>query len=180
MVAGATCRPRCPAADARRQPAGSESHASWGDLNACTADIYPLIHNFIYDTASTRHVSPVAACSVLGVLAALAVAGVGQEADAATTTIKGTDVHWEFFDSKWNYYSWSMPVVTYENTVVKSRDLVRDKINLQLDDSTIRTVNFDGFVRMDFAKVIDSIYDNSYDNSDFIWEVWHIVSQLTV
>lgn len=124
--------------------------------------------------------SPVAACSVLGVLAALAVAGVGQEADAATTTIKGTDVHWEFFDSKWNYYSWSMPVVTYENTVVKSRDLVRDKINLQLDDSTIRTVNFDGFVRMDFAKVIDSIYDNSYDNSDFIWEVWHIVSQLTV
>ncbi|MBI1658100.1 MAG: pentapeptide repeat-containing protein [Thaumarchaeota archaeon] len=124
--------------------------------------------------------SPVVAYSVLGALAALTVTGVGQEADAATTTIEGTDVNWKFSDSKGNSYSWSMPVVTYENTVVKSRDLVRDKINLQLDDSTIRTINFDGFVRMDFTKVIGGVYDNSYDNSDFIWEVWHIVSQLTV
>lgn len=38
----------------------------------------------------------------------------------------------------------------------------------------------DGFVKKSFTNVIDDIYENSYGNSDFIWEVWYIVSQLTV
>lgn len=116
----------------------------------------------------------------LCVLAVLVVACMGQGAAAATTTIEGTEVHWEFSDSKWNDYSWSMPVTAYENTVVTSRYLVRDKVNLDLDGETIRTVSLDGFVKGSFTNVIDDVYDNSYSNSDFIWEVWHIVSQLTV
>ncbi len=117
-------------------------------------------------------------CSVL---AAVVVAGVAaQEAFGATTTIDGVDVKWEFSDSKGNDYRWSMPVTTYENLIVESRYHVRDKMNLNLDGETVRVVSLDGFVKRSFTKVIGDIYDNSYSNSDFIREVWYIVSQLTV
>lgn len=99
---------------------------------------------------------------------------------AGITTIDGTEVKWEFYDSKWNLYTWTMPVTTYEDYVVDSRYHVRDKMNLDLDGETLRTVSLDGFVKMSFSNVIDDIYHNSYSNSDFIWEVWYIVSQLTV
>lgn len=108
------------------------------------------------------------------------VVGFTVQSATATTTIEGTKVSWDLHDSKGNYYSWSMPVTTYEDKIVESRFLVRDTINLDLDGQTIKTVNLDGFVREEFSSVIDDIYDNSYDNSDFIWEVWYIVSQLTV
>ena len=115
------------------------------------------------------------------VLCALAAAaGVAAQEVAGTTIIEGTEIKWEFSDSKWNTYAWSMPVTTYENQIVESRYHVRDKMNLNLDGETIRTVSLDGFVKKSFTNVIDDVYDNSYDNSDFIWEVWYIVSQLTV
>ena len=120
------------------------------------------------------------------VLAAVVVAGVAaQETFGATTTIEGveeegTKVKWEFHDSKGNTYTWSMPITTYEHEIVESRYHVRDKVNLNLDGETLRTVNLDGFVKRSFANVIDGIYDNSRSNTDFIWEVWYIVSQLTV
>lgn len=117
----------------------------------------------------------------LCMLAAIAATGVAvQEAAGATTTIEGVDIEWEVSDSKGNTYLWFMPVVTYENQIVESRFHVRDKMNLNLDGETVRVVSLDGFVKKSFTKVIDSVYDNSYDNSDFIWEVWYIVSQLTV
>lgn len=111
---------------------------------------------------------------------ATVVVGFTVQSATATTIIDGTEVSWELYDSKGNYYYWSMPVTTYENIIVESRFLVRDTINLDLDGETIRTVNLDGFVKESFSDVIDGVYDNSYDNSDFIWEVWYIVSQLTV
>ena len=98
----------------------------------------------------------------------------------ATTTIDGVDIEWDVADSKGNTYHWSMPVVTYEDQIVESRYHVRDKKNLSLDGEKFWTVNLDGFVKKSFVNVIDDVYDNSHSNSDFIWEVWYIVSQLTV
>ncbi len=120
------------------------------------------------------------------VLAAVVAAGFSvQGALGATTTIEGVEgeepeVKWRVSDSKGNTYVWSMPITTYEDQIVESRYHVRDKANLNLDGETIQTVSLDGFVKRSFADVIDGIYDNSHSNSDFIWEVWYIVSQLTV
>ena len=101
------------------------------------------------------------------------------------TTISGTEVSWEFYDSKGNYYKWSMPIVTYENLIQPSRDysLYQTYDNpkyINLNGRNIPVPNFDGFVGESFSEVIDGIYDNSYDDSDFIYEVWYVVSQLTV
>lgn len=121
---------------------------------------------------------PAFACALC--VAAVVAASVALQEASGTTTIKGTEVSWEFSDSKGNDYQWSMPVTTYENQIVESRYHVRDKMNLNLDGETVRVVSLDGFVKESFANVIDGIYDNSFDNSDFIWEVWYIVSQLSV
>ncbi len=96
------------------------------------------------------------------------------------TTIDGTEVAWNVVDSKGHEYRWTMPVTTYENNIVESRYHVRDRVNLDLDGETRRVIGLDGFVRESFGNVIDGVYDNSHSNSDFIWEVWYIVSQLTV
>ena len=113
-------------------------------------------------------------------LAVCTVAALAAHDAHGATTIDGTEVSWDITDSKGNAYGWSMPVTTYEDNIVESRYHVRDKVNLSLDGETLRVVSLDGFVRESFVNVIDGIYDNSYDNSDFIWEVWHVVSQLTV
>ena len=101
------------------------------------------------------------------------------------TIISGTNVHWQFYDSKGNYYEWFMPITTYENLIQPSRDysLYQTYDNpkyINLNGHDVPVPNFDGFVRDSFSKVIDGIYDNSYDNPDFIYEVWYVVSQLTV
>lgn len=113
-------------------------------------------------------------------LAVCALAALAAHDAHGATTIVGTEVSWDITDSKGNTYWWSMPVTTYEDNIVESRYHVRDKVNLDLDGETLRVVSLDGFVRESFVNVIDNIYDNSYGNSDFIWEVWHVVSQLTV
>ena len=101
------------------------------------------------------------------------------------TTISGTNVSWAFYDSKENYYAWSMPITTYENLIQPSRDysLYQTYDNpkyITLNGQNMPVPNLDGFVRESFSKVIDGIYDNSYGNPDFVYEVWYIVSQLTV
>lgn len=102
------------------------------------------------------------------------------------TVIQGTEIEWTFNDSKGNSYTWSMPVKTYEDLIPYSYDksVYQSKITpkyLELDDgSTISTVNLDGFILESFSNVVDDIYDNSKDNTDFIFEVWYVVSQLTV
>ena len=132
-----------------------------------------------YPDASSGGIGTVSISTCMLCILAVA-AGVAAQEVAGTTTIDGTEIKWEFTDAKWNTYAWSMPVATYENQIVESRYHVRDKMNLNLDGETIRTVSLDGFVKKSFTNVIDDVYDNSYDNSDFIWEVWYIVSQLTV
>ena len=85
------------------------------------------------------------------------------------TVISKTNVEWRLFDSKGNQYDWEMPVSTYEEFV---KDDIPDY------DEPVR--NFALMVGTSFDGVIDDVYDNSNSNSDFIYEVWHIVSQLTV
>ena len=103
----------------------------------------------------------------------------------AKTEIKGAEIEWLFYDSKGNEYIWSMPIVTYENQIVSSRELSsyyeynKPKHLITNDGKEITTVNYEGFVKKSFGNVIDNVYDNSDDNSDFIWEVWYIVSKLT-
>ena len=121
----------------------------------------------------------IAAWGVLLALAAFVVTDAGRDA-AATTTIEGTDVKWEVYDHNRNQYRWVMPVTTYENEIVDSRLLVREPLEVSLDGETIRTVSLDGFVKRSFLNIIDAVYRNSDSNADFIWAVWHIVSQLTV
>ena len=101
------------------------------------------------------------------------------------TTISGTEVHWEFYDSKGNFYAWSMPISAFEDLIQPSRDYslyqVYDNPNyIELNGLDVPAPNFDGFVQDSFSEVIDEIYDNSHDDSDFINEVWYVVSQLTV
>lgn len=113
-------------------------------------------------------------------LAVVAAAAALASQDAyGLTTINGTDVSWDVTDSKGYTNRWSMPVTAYED-IVESGYHVRDKVNLNHDGETLRAVSLDGFVRGSFANMIDDMYGNSYNNSDFVWEVWHVVSRLAV
>ena len=101
------------------------------------------------------------------------------------TTISETEVTAEFYDSKGNYYNWSIPISAYEDTIQYSREYSTyqtydDPYLLDVNGHTARVLNLDGFVEKAFVDVIDDVYNNSYDDSDFIYEVWYIVSQMTV
>ena len=101
------------------------------------------------------------------------------------TTISGTSVYWDFSDSKGNLYSWSMPIATFENQIEYNtyHTYQQTHVNpylLDLNGRTIKMLNLDGFLQKSFTDTIDLVYDNSYDSSDFIREVWYIVSQMTV
>ena len=101
------------------------------------------------------------------------------------TTISGTNVYWDFYDSKGNYYSWEMPIITFESYVEDStyHSYQQTHVNPYLLDFNGRTVqmpNLDGFLQRSFTDVIDEVYDNSHGSDDFIREVWYIVSQMTV
>lgn len=41
-------------------------------------------------------------------------------------------------------------------------------------------IGLEGFVTGDLGRIIDGIYENSRGDYDFVYEVWHIVSQMTV
>ena len=111
--------------------------------------------------------------------ACAAAAPAAHDARGATAT-GGTEVSWDIADSKGNTYWWSMPVAAYEDSIAEGRYHVRDKASPDLDGETLRVVSLDGFVRESFVNVIDGIYDNSHGSPDLVWEVWHVVSRLTV
>lgn len=55
-----------------------------------------------------------------------------------------------------------------------------DTVLLNNNGRTFSFQDFTSFKSLSFVNTVDSIYDNSDSNSDFIWEVWYVVSQLTV
>ena len=99
-------------------------------------------------------------------------------------TIEKTEIVSNFYDSKGNFYTWTLPVETYEDLIQDSREksenLWRHPVRLNNNGETLISASLDGFVTGQFTNVVDQVYDNSEDNTDFIWEVWYIVSQLTV
>lgn len=104
--------------------------------------------------------------------------------DAPRVTIHNSTVAWSFTDSKENRYNWSMPIVTYENLIKHSAEKsTRGYETHRLAFSSGGTTTmpaFEGFVTGAFGKVIDNVYENSRGDYDFVYEVWHIVSQMTV
>jgi len=104
--------------------------------------------------------------------------------DSARTTIHNSTVSWTFTDSKGNRYDWNMPIVTYENLIKHSAEKsTRGSETHRLALSSGGTVTmpaFEGFVTGAFGKVIDDVYESSRGDYDFVYEVWHIVSQMTV
>lgn len=49
-----------------------------------------------------------------------------------------------------------------------------------LDESGIAVEDFTQYVRGDFQHVVGEVYENSSDEEDFIFELWYIVSQMTI
>ena len=94
------------------------------------------------------------------------------------TTIEDQTIYWDFYDSKGNQYSWSMPVESYEYYVQAQPYL--DTFLFELPSGkNVEVVDHTKFVATSFTKVIDDVYDNSGSDEDFIYEVWYITSQLT-
>lgn len=98
--------------------------------------------------------------------------------------IDKTKVKWHFKDTKGNNYGINWSVKSYEDWKVYSdeKSLTQDLVYLNTDDGdTRKIISLDGFVTGKFFDCcIDKLYDNSDSNSDFIYEVWYIVSQMTV
>ena len=97
--------------------------------------------------------------------------------------IKHTKMTWIFSDSKGNSYGVVWPVKTYEDikSYSENKSLTQEHLSLTVNEKTITTVNLDGFVKgYTFDCCIDQLYENSESNEDFIWEVWNIVSQMTI
>ena len=95
------------------------------------------------------------------------------------TTIVDQEINWEVTDSKGNRYNWSMPIESYEDLVraTEPRDTLRLENTGTGEIFTVR--DHTKFVRSGFTKVIDQVYDNAGSDSNFVYEVWYIVSQLT-
>ena len=88
------------------------------------------------------------------------------------------------YDSKGNYYSWTIHTNVYEDLIINGYNLSESNnlnpLHLVNGDGTkLLTTNLDGFVYGAFESITDDIYANSDSNSDFIYEVWYIVSQFT-
>ena len=98
-------------------------------------------------------------------------------------SVNGTT--WGVYDSKNNFYSWSFDAAGYEDLVINGNNLsIHHTENpFSLTDNygnEIITTGLDYFVYGAFGDgTVDEIYYNSDSSSDFIWEVWNIVSQLT-
>jgi hypothetical protein len=86
------------------------------------------------------------------------------------------------YDSKNNKYVWTIPVTSYENAV-KADGYPTIKVQLETGE-TLTVGDFRPFVRTTFSGVIDNVYDNVYDKFEnpnaFVFEIWYMVSQLTI
>ena len=105
------------------------------------------------------------------------------EASKPRLEIEKTKIKWTIKDSKGKNYGINWHVKQYEDLKVYSdkKSLTQKPVYLNLDGQKITSIGLDGFVNGGtFGCCIDDIYDNSNSNSDFIFEVWYIVSQMTI
>lgn len=109
-----------------------------------------------------------------------------QQSQAMTVISSGT-VNWYFSDSKGYRYHWSIPVHTYDLSVIFNV-LASGAIptyNLKLSDGgTVSTYDYRELAKLlsekrEFSSVVDTLYDNAGSDDQFIYEVWHMVAELT-
>lgn len=91
---------------------------------------------------------------------------------------------WTVTDSKGNQYSWELDRASWDSLIIKGHILSLSNSHNPLlldgpDGETVSTTNLDGFVYGAFDWVAEDIYGNSHSDSDFVYEIWHIASQLT-
>ena len=94
-----------------------------------------------------------------------------------STYIKNGKIKWNLFDSKCNQYDWEMPIQTYESYIQNTT--YRTQIIQYSDGRQHEIGEFSDYVETSFTNVIDDVYENSSSDSNFIYEIWYIVSQLT-
>ena len=95
-----------------------------------------------------------------------------------TTAIENGKIKWTLFDSKNNQYEWAIPIQIYESYIQHSTYPMQ---TIQYSDGRLETIGkFSNYIVKFFTNVIDDLYENSYNDTNFIFEVWHIVSNLTV
>ena len=95
-----------------------------------------------------------------------------------TTAIENGKIKWTLFDSKNNQYEWAIPIQIYESYIQHSTYPMQ---TIQYSDGRLETIGkFSNYIVKFFTNVIDDLYENSHNDNDFIFEVWHIVSNLTV
>ena len=73
---------------------------------------------------------------------------------------------------------WSKLKFQFKEEIADSMGI--DTVLLNHNGRTFSFQDFTSFKSLSFINTVDSIYDNSDSNENFIWEVWYVVSQLTV
>ena len=94
------------------------------------------------------------------------------------TTIENGKIKWTLFDSKNNQYDWAIPIQIYESYIQHSTYPMQ---TIQYSDGRKEEIGeFSNYVENSFTNVIDDLYENSHNDTNFIFEVWHIVSNLII
>ena len=94
-----------------------------------------------------------------------------------STVIENGKIKWNIFDSKNNQYDWELPIQTYESYIQNITYLTQ---TIRYSDGRQHEIGeFSDYVETSFTNVIDDVYENSSSDSNFIYEIWYIVSQLT-
>jgi hypothetical protein len=82
------------------------------------------------------------------------------------------------YDSKNNKYFWTMPVTTYESQVkIDGYPVIPVTTNT---GQTITVGDFRPYVLTSFSNVIDNVYDNLENPDYFVYEIWYMMSKLTI
>lgn len=108
-----------------------------------------------------------------------------QESSKPSTVISSGTVNWYFSDSMGNRYHWTLPIATYDAYVKYNTIENVPTYNLQLPNGqTVSTYDYSKLAkylseRKEWSGVVDSLYDNAGSDDQFIYEVWHLVAEMT-
>ena len=82
------------------------------------------------------------------------------------------------YDVKNNKYFWTMPVTTFESQVkIDGYPVIPVTTNT---GQTITVADFRPYVLTSFSNVIDNVYDNLENPDYFVYEIWYMMSKLTI
>ena len=83
------------------------------------------------------------------------------------------------YDSKNNAYNWSIPLSSYEDQLERGTNFQR--ITLSMPDGSSNLVgDYRPYVGTSFTQVIDDVWNNSANESEFLYEIWFMTSRHTV